>query len=158
MTRILSPTAARAILARETDEVFLACVTVSGTDLPTLRMVNNTEPVVRSGGTWHPYPFEITLPEDSDSANPTVSIKIDNIDRQVTRALKDYAGVPKCTVEVVLASSPNTVEVGPLDFAVLAVDYDALAITGTLGYEEDFLNQAVPAQTYSPSNSPGMFR
>jgi hypothetical protein len=26
-----------------------------------------------------------------------------------------------------------------------------------IGYQEDFLNQGVPAQTYTPSNSPGLF-
>lgn len=158
MSRTLSPTAAQAILARETAEVFLCCLTITGDGLDTLRAVNNTEPVVRTGGTYRPYPFQVMLPEDTDSANLTVTLKVDNIDRQVTRALREFQGVPKVTLEVILASSPNTVEIGPLEFALLATDYDSVVITATLGYEEDFLNQAVPSQTYNPTNSPGIFR
>lgn len=157
MPRTLSTAAARAILARETGEVFLACLTISGAGLDTLRAVNDTQPLVRTGGTFHPYPFEAVLPEDTDSASPTVQLRVDNVDRQVTRALRGYEGVPQVTLEIVLASSPNTVEMGPFEFSLLGVDYDALLITGRLGYEEDFLNQAVPAQTYSPTSSPGLF-
>lgn len=157
MPRTLSAAAASAILARETAEVFLACLTIEGPGLETLRAVNNTEPVVRASGTFHPYPFEAAVPEDTDSANPQVQLRVDNVDRQVVRALRDYAGVPRCTLEIILASSPDHVEVGPFRFSLLSVDYDAVVISGTLGYEEDFLNQAVPAQTYTPTNSPGLF-
>lgn len=157
MPRTLSPTAAAAILARETAEVFLVCLTISGPGLETLRAVNNTEAVVRTGGTYHPYPFEAILPEDTDTASPQVQLRVDNVDRQVTRALRDYQGIPSCRIEVVRASAPNAVEVGPYDFKILAVEYDALVISATLGYEEDILNQAVPGQTYSPTNSPGIF-
>lgn len=157
MPRPLSAAAARAIVARETAEVFLACLTISGPGLDTLRAVNDTQPLVRTAGTFHPYPFEAVLPEDTDSASPTVQLRVDNIDRQVTRALDEYQAVPQVTLEIVLASSPDTVEMGPFEFALLQVDYDALVITGTLGYEEDFLNQAAPSQSYSPTNSPGLF-
>lgn len=157
MPRELSPVAAKAILARETEEVFLVCLTISGEGLDTLRAVNNTQPIVRGLSTYHPYPFEAILPEDTDAANPTVSLRIDNVDRQVTRALREYTGIPQVRFEVVLASAPNTVEVGPFDFALTSIEYDALMITGQLGYEEDFMNQAVPAQSYTPTNSPGIF-
>lgn len=155
--RTLSAAAAEAILARETGEVFLACLTISGDGLDTMRIVNNTEQVVRIEGTFHPYPFEADLPEDTDSASPQVTVRVDNVDRQVLRALADYQGVPQCTLEVILASSPDTVEVGPFEFAVLSADFDALLISVQLGYEEDFLNQAVPADSYTPTSSPGLF-
>jgi hypothetical protein len=157
MPRQLSAAAARAIIARETAEVFLACLTISGPGLPTLRCVNDTQPLVRASGTFYPYPFEVLLPEDTDAAAPTARLRVDNIDREVTRALDEYSGVPQVTLEIVLASSPDTVEMGPFEFSILSVDYDAVVITATLGYEEDFLNQAVPAQSYTPTSSPGLF-
>jgi hypothetical protein len=157
MPRILSSAAAEAILARETGEVFLAALTISGAGLDTMRIVNNTEAVERAGGTHHPYPFQVQLPEDSDSLANGVTLTIDNCDRQVTRALREYQGVPTCTLEVILASSPDTVEVGPFEFTVLSAEYDALTISVQLGYEEDFLNQGVPSKSYTPSNSRGLF-
>jgi len=157
MPRQLSATAAEAILARETGEVFLSCLTISGDGLDTLRAVNNTEPVTRGTATFHPYPFEVELPEDTDAASNGVTLRVDNCDRQVIRALREYTGIPQCTLEVFLASSPDTVEVGPFEFSVLAFDADAMTINVQLGYEEDFLNQGVPSTSYTPSNSPGMF-
>ncbi|MGY3265795.1 DUF1833 family protein [Lysobacter sp. HA35] len=155
--RILSTAAAKAVLARETEEVFLCLLEITHPDITTIRIANNTESVVRSDGTYLPYPFEAVLPEDSDASTPQVALRIDNIDRDVTRALRNLAGVPKCKLRVVLASSPNTDEVGPYDFSILNVDYDAMVISAQIGYEEDFLNQAVPAQSYIPSTSAGLF-
>lgn len=155
--RTLSAPAARAILARETEEVFLTLLEITHPDITTIRIANNTEPVVRTDGTYNPWPFEAVIPEDSDAANTQVQLRIDNCDREVTRTLRNLSGVPKCTLRVVLASSPNTDEVGPFNFSILTVDYDAMLITATIGHDEDFLNQAVPAQSYIPSTSPGLF-
>jgi len=82
---------------------------------------------------------------------------VDNVDREVLQQIREVSGVPKVTMEVILASSPDTVEAGPFDFSLKQASYDVLAITGTLGYEDDILNQRVPAMSYTPSNSPGLF-
>lgn len=157
MPRSLSPAAARAILARETEEVFLVLLELAHPDIETVRIVNNTVAVERTEGTYQPYPFEAVLPDDTDQASPQVMLRIDNCDRQVIRKLRELAGIPKCTMRVVLASDPNRDEVGPFAFSILNVEYDALVISAAIGYEEDFLNQSVPAQRYVPSTSPGIF-
>lgn len=157
MPRALSPAAARAVLARESEEVFLVLLEISHPDIPPVRIVNNTEKVIRTEGEYLPYPFEAVLPDDTDNASPQVMLRIDNCDREVIRKLRELEGVPKCTMRVVLASSPQQDEVGPFAFSLLNVEYDALVISAAIGYEEDFLNQAVPAQSYIPSTSPGVF-
>jgi hypothetical protein len=157
MPRTLSPTAARAILARECEEVFLVLLEIEHPDIDTIRIVNNTEKVVRGVHEYIPYPFEAVLPDDTDNAAPQVQLRIDNCSREVTRALRELAGVPKCTLRVVLASDPTRDEVGPFAFSLLNIEYDAFTISAAIGYEEDFLNQAVPAQSYLPSTSPGIF-
>lgn len=157
MPRILSPQAAQAVLAQETGEVFLCCLQIYGPGLTTLYLVNNTVPITRGVTVFQPYPFEAILPDDSDSSSPTVTLRIDNVDREVTRAIREYGGIPKVRLDVVLASNPNHVEVGPFDFAITSIEYDAISITATLGYEEDFLNQQCPCVKYLPSNSAGLF-
>lgn len=67
MANQISNAAARAILARSTDKVFLACLTVSHSSIGTIRIVNNREEVVRITGTYVPYPFVPLLPEDTDA-------------------------------------------------------------------------------------------
>lgn len=157
MPRTLSPTAAASALAEQTAEVWLVCLTISGAGLDTMRVVNNNEAVVRAAGTFQPYPFEVELPEDSREWNGSVPLRIDNIDREVARLVRHYSGQPEVRLEVVLASQPDTVEMGPFDFTVLSAEIDVMALVLQLGYAEGFLNQSVPAQTFTPTNSPGLF-
>ena len=48
------------------------------------------EALTRTAGTFNPYPFEVELPEDTDSASPQVTLRVDNVDREVTRLLAEY--------------------------------------------------------------------
>lgn len=157
MARTLSAAAARAIISRSTEEVFLCLLEITHPDIETVRIVNNTEKVVRLDGEYVPWPFEAVLPDDTDTASPQVQLRIDNCDREVVRKLRELSGVPKCALRIVLASNPNHDEVGPFGFSILSAEYDAMVISVMLGYEEDFLNQAVPAQSYIPATSPGIF-
>ena len=156
MTQV-SINAMHAMFAQQTGEVFLVCLTITHPSITTQRLVNNTQPVVRSAGTYQPYPMQLSLPAQLDDQLPTVDIVVDNVDREVLQQIREVSGVPKVTMEVILASSPDTVEAGPFDFSLKQASYDVLAITGTLGYEDDILNQRVPAMSYTPSNSPGLF-
>lgn len=153
----VSINAMRAMFAQETGEVFLVCLTITHPDITTQRLVNNSQPIARTAGTYTPCPMQLTLPPQRDDQLPQVNIIIDNIDREVLRQIRTVSGVPQVAMEVILASSPDTVEVGPLDFTLLSTTYDVLAITGVLGYEQDILNQRVPAADYTPTNSPGLF-
>lgn len=157
MTSQVSINAMRAMFAQETGEVFLVCLTITHPDITTLRLVNNAAAVARSAGTYQPYPMQLMLPAQRDDQLPQVDIVIDNVDREVLRQIRTLSGVPKVTMEVILASSPDTVEAGPFDFVLKHAGYDVLAITGTLGYEDDILNQQVPSMQYTPSNSHGLF-
>ena len=155
MPRPLTPTQARAILAQETAEVFLPCLKIEAGD--TFRIVNNTEAIVRADGEYQPYPFNPQFPDDDDEQGSGVTITVDNIERDVSRMLRDYQGVPKATLELITADEPDSPVLGPCEFSILAADVDVMQVSLTLGHEEDFLNQRVPAQTYNPSNSQGLF-
>lgn len=158
MPRVLSAAAARSILAEDTAETWLCLLTITHPDLQTIRIVNNTEPVAWGSAVWQPYPFEASFPDDTDDATPNVSLRIDNVDRDITRKIKELQGQrPQVRLEAVLASQPSVVEMGPFSFSVLQVDFDIMELGVQIGYQEDFLNQGVPAQTYTPSNSPGLF-
>ena len=155
MPRPLTPTQSRAILAQETAEVFLPCLKIEAGD--TFRIVNNTEAIVRADGEYQPYPFNPQFPDDDDEQGSGVTITVDNIERDVSRMLRDYQGVPKATLELITADEPDSPVLGPCEFSILAADVDVMQVSLTLGHEEDFLNQRVPAQTYNPSNSKGLF-
>jgi len=159
MPRILSPVAAQAILARETAVVFLSSMRITHADLPeTIRIVNNTEPVIRADGEYIPWAFEAPLPDDNEQPASYIDVTIDNVDRRVSRMIRDLGGEPpQAVIEVFTAQAPDVVERGPFAFSVLGSELDVMTIRLSLGYEEDFLNQGVPAQSYTPSNSPGLW-
>lgn len=155
MPRELTPAQARAILAKDTAEVFLPCLKIEAGE--TFRIVNNTEVLAKADGEYQPYPFEPQFPDDSDEKGGSVSVRIDNVERDVTRLLRDASGVPTAVLELVTASEPDKPILGPCEFSVLSAEADVMQITLQLGHEEDYNNQRVPAQNYSPTNSQGLY-
>lgn len=156
--RAVSLPALRAMMAQDTAEVFIPCLTIAHPDLDApILLAYNTEPVVRTAGTFLPYPFQINLPPQSDEETATVQLTVDNTDLAVNEKLRTLQGRPEVTLEVVLASSPNVVEAGPFPMQLQGIVADAGSIQGTLGQEDDIFSQQVPGVLYLPTNSPGLF-
>lgn len=153
----LSVTALQAALAQQTEQVFLACLTIEHDDLAdAIRVVNNNEAVERTGGTYLAFPFEAVLPDDQGDQLPQLQIRIDNVSREVMAAIRALETPPTITLEIILASSPNTVESGPFELSVLEIGYDVTTIQATCGYE-DMLNEPFPRDTFNPKNFPALF-
>lgn len=158
MPRILSPAAAQAVLALDTDKVLVSALTITHPELETIRIVNDSVASNRAGGTYIPWAFEPIFPDDNETANPSASLTVDNVDLEIANKIRSLSGdPPKCTLEAFLADQPDQVELGPFDFSILEGNIDLTTLELRLGYEEDFLNQAFPAQSYIPSTSPGLF-
>ena len=158
--RRVSPVALRAMLAQETEEVFLGALTITHPSFAApYRLVCDQMPLNRASGTFEPFAFQITLPSEQDDQVPQVTLTIDNVDNQILASIRNLppGARPQVMLEVVLASQPDTVECGPYEYALLSVDYDVSQISGTLGYEDDLLNTSIPGDTYTPTNSPGLF-
>ncbi len=157
--RHVSQRALQAMLSQETGEVFLVCLTISH---PTLQspflLVNDYNPLVRTAGTFQPFAFDVSLPAEQEDQLPQVAMTIDNIDNQILQAIRNIPGQrPSVVMELVLAATPNAVEAGPFNFSILSIDYNDATIQGTIGFEDDLLNTAFPADTYTPTNSKGLF-
>lgn len=145
-------------MAQDTAEVFVPLLKIEHASLASpILLAYNTEPVVRTEGTYLPYPFQINLPDDDDSETPEVSLTVSNTDLEVSNAVLALVGQPDITFMVVLASSPNTIEAGPFPMKLATASITTDAITSTLGQEQDIFTQQVPGRSYLPSNSPGMF-
>lgn len=156
--RQLSQAALQALLAQDTAEVFIPILKITHPDLTApILLAYNTETVHRADGDYLPYPFQINIPESSDNEAPTVNLTVDNTDLSVNDAIRSLVGMPTVEFSVVLASSPDTVEIGPYEMSLQNAQANAQTITGTLGFEQDMFSQSVPAQTYIPTNSPGLF-
>ena len=119
--RTLSAAARAALFAGETEQIFLCLLVIEevGLDGP-LRFVNNTESIFsRAHGEATPqeylaWPFRLMLPDERDDQPLGPRIEIDNVDPRIMAAVRPLASPPYLTVYIVLASTPDLVEAGPV--------------------------------------------
>lgn len=152
MPRPTSVAFAQAAAAQQTGEVLVILLTLDADSLPAPIRVNSAgASLISRGNTFLRFPFEITMPKETDEAPPSVTLRICNVDRQIVEAVRTTQGAITVTVEIVLASSLDTVECGPLDFTLRDVNYDSFVVEGELAYE-DILNEPCPAHQYTNTN------
>jgi hypothetical protein len=58
--------------------------------------------------------------------------------------------------ELVLASDPDAVEVGPFSYDVKSVNYNVQYVTMNLEFR-DVMNDEFPGLSFTPENTPGLF-
>lgn len=157
MSRTLSSGAVRALTAHETEEVFLTLLTIRHIDLDSpIRIVANNQDIVSRGDSYLALGFEITLPQDDGETIPQVQLSIDNVDREITETIRSLTSSPSITLEVIMASSPDAVELVIYDMMLDSVTYDDTTITGSL-VVEDILNQSFPSSVIDPQQYKGLF-
>jgi hypothetical protein len=108
------------------------------------------------GNTYIAFPFQINFPASSKDQPPKMQLAIDNVDRQIVQTIREIQSAPTITTEVVLASTPDTVEVSLPDFILLNANYDRLTVQGDLVIEM-LEREPFPAHTYEPATFPALF-
>lgn len=145
-------------MAAESGTAAVLLLTIMHPQLATaIRVTSAGTDVISRGETFQQFPFDITFPRASDEAPPTVQLTICGVDRSIIQAVRTLTG-DRARVALELVHSPDldTVEIGPLEFDLLDVTYDALVVSGTLGYE-DLLNERFPKDIFGPTTTPGIF-
>jgi len=143
MSRTISPTAVTAGMTPETSEVFLTLIEIDHTSLSSpIRVVDNNEDIVSNGNTYSGAAFLFTLPSQADDKLSPAKLTIDNVDRRIVEAVRTINSPADMTVSIILASDPDTIEVGPYDFKLKNVSYDAQQVTGDLLYLQYLDNTA----------------
>ncbi len=152
----LSQGALQAVLSSATEKVFLECITISHSEITTVRLVNDTFDLVRSSGTYQRFPFQVTAATQNSESPPSINITADAVDQTVVVALRQLAGSRErasIKYEVVLADTPDTVEFGPVDFEFDSLNGNsATQVKVTASYLRGALNDAFPALQFAPSN------
>jgi len=157
MSRSLSSSFLEALYSERTNEVFLVLLSIAHADLvETIRVVNNTENITSSGVEYTAFPFTLSLPDDIEDQLPAVTLSIDNVDRSIVEAVRTINSPATVSLSVVLASDPDTVEIGPITLTMRQVEYDQLTVSGTL-QPADLLSEPFPQGRFSPNRYPGLF-
>jgi hypothetical protein len=141
----------------ETDEVFLILLEINEATLPApIRYVHNEEDIVSRGNTYYASFFNLELPTEKADSIDSARITVGNVDQTIIEAARTAIGRPTMTVEIVLASDPDSVEVGPFNFELQSVEYDAQTISGVLAYD-DVVEVRSPMHTRTPWFFPDLF-
>lgn len=156
MVRTLSGTAIASQNAEATEEVWLVLLTLEHDDLAEpLRVVNNIESIVSNGETYVGLPFRIVLPEDSENGPGEARLQIDNVDKLIVETLRTLQSPPTMSIQVVLASQPDTVEYLLTNMTLRDASYDDAVVEGVLRFE-DLTVEAV-SETITPERFPALF-
>lgn len=155
MPRTLSAAAVASLNAQESGEVWLVLLTISNPGITTIRVVNNTEDIVSRGNTYQAFPFEIELPGQDPDTPASARLRIDNVDKRIVEAVRSITTPPQVTIEVVLASQPDTVEIAYSNLTLRSAEYDVDSVRGELTFESIFSEPVT--LTITPNRFPGLF-
>ncbi len=147
--------------AQETKEVLLALVTITHDSIVggPLRFVQDLQDLTSNGNVYTAFPFQVTLPSDSDDGVLQIKLVIDNIDRQIAQTIRTIppSSPPVVKIDLVIASQPDTIEMSMPDLTLRNVTGDAFQIEGELRIDEEDL-VPFPEGAFTPQDFPGIFK
>ena len=156
MSRSVSNTFKSTAFGSQTDEAYLVLLTIDHEDLDDpLYVTSNGIAVISGGNTFLPYPFTLTLPDDTERPFSRGRLTIDAVS-QTWLAIRWFNTPVSITIQVVLASDPDTVEVEFPDFELTELSYNEQTISGSLSIES-FTEEPFPGDAFIPSFFPGLF-
>lgn len=159
MPRSISEAALAAINAETTDEVFLVFAVIDHSTLSDpLRFVSGSDVAVTSDSVeYTPAPFGVAFPADGTDRLPRVTLTVPAVDSMVMEALTSIIDPPSCSLSMVLASDPDTVEFGPFDMLIQQARDELTRTVIELGYE-DILNRPLIDYGYTPTIAPALHK
>jgi hypothetical protein len=112
--------------------------------------------VVSNGENYIFLPMEITLPSDEEGAAPRAQLTLHDVTQEAMPLVRSVSSAPEVTLQAVLASAPDSVEMSVGGLTLTGIHYTRDAITGTLSADNLAL-EPFPADTFVPSCFPGLF-
>ncbi|HWO99206.1 MAG TPA: DUF1833 family protein [Methylococcus sp.] len=157
--RTLTLQGLQSLLAQETDSSWHCAITIAAPSMTTARFIQNTVDVVYGANTYFASAFELVLAQDSEESVPQVTIRVDNVGREIIAGIRQATTAPDIDLEIfrIDGASVVTREIGPVRYNLLSVRADALVIEGNLGYLTDFLNEAATKDRFTPSIAKALF-
>ena len=153
----LSPELLAQIYKQESEDPFLTLLTLDHTTFPSpIRFVNNSESIISRGETYLPFPMTITLPKDDGESTREFAIEFDNVGLDLIDELRTVTDYIDVTLEMVLASIPDAVQISFQELKIQSVSYTKTRVSARL-FLDNFLNTQISSERYTPSNFPGIF-
>jgi len=163
-----STTFKEAAYAQETDEVFIALLTIYGDELAE-PIYLSSDPYERlpalgddiygctsNGIDFVFLPFDISLPRDDSSGTVSAKLAIDNVDRKIIDAIRSIKKSVIVKIQCVLSNDVDFIELEYDNFRLSNVNYDAMKIEADLTFDYWGL-EPFPSGRFNPSGFPGLF-
>lgn len=112
--------------------------------------------IISRGNNFYFLPMSITLPSEEPNSAPRCSITLDDVTKQVIPIIRQINGPPRVKIELVLNSTPNTVEASFDKFYLSSISYNANQVTAELSMI-DYAMEPFPAYSFTPKYFPGLF-
>lgn len=167
MSRSISSTFQAALNAAATSEAVITLLTIDHDDLdepmrfcdqPTGRLTETplTYGLVSNGETYSHIPFVFQPPQDADGVPPQCKVIIDNIHRNIVEIARSTTERATVSIDYVLASDVDSVEISLPNFKATAADIEDGAVILTLVFD-DLAGEAFPGRVFDPAGFPGLF-
>ena len=101
-------------------------------------------------------PMQVSLPSEDEAQAPRCSIVLNDVTRYITPIIRTITAPPRIKLELVLAKSPDIVEVSFSDFYINNFSYNAQSVTADLAMI-DYEREPFPMHSFTPRYFPGMF-
>ena len=145
-------------------EVWLVLLTIQHPDLSgPIYIANNNEDVTSSAqkdGDGNPVtfigiPFELSLPGEDGEQPGIAQVTIPNVTQEVVNVVRTIELPPVVTIQVVLASQPDLIEIDYTGLTMRQCNWDADVIRGSLQFE--IITIEPVALLITPERFPGLF-
>lgn len=101
-------------------------------------------------------PMEITLPTEQEAQAPSCSITLHDVTRYIMPIIRTLNGPPSVKLELVLSTTPDTVEASFSEFYLTGITYNADSVSASLQMI-DYSREGMPKDSFTPALFPGMF-
>jgi len=166
MSRSLSSNFIASANSRTVSEIYIVLITFEHADLAApLRFASDNKDELPTAGVRgilsnsNEYifcPFRAVFPAETDQGISAAKLEVDNVDRSAVQAIRSVSSAITVTMQVVLASDPDTVETTVTNLKLKNTKYNALIVSGDIAIKY-FEDEPCPALRFTPSQFPGIF-
>ena len=157
--RTLSAAMNAAIFSESSSEVILQLVAISHPLISTIYLCDDLAAHTSNGIVYEPENFTVQLPDDGADGIPNGLLTIQSVDRSYIESLSLALTAEAATVtySLVLASTPDTVEVGPEVYKIRSLVFDDYNLSAGLSIDLPG-DEPFPGIVFDPKNNPGLFK
>ena len=146
-----------AVYRNNTERVFIVLLEIAHADLADpIRWTSDGSETSAFGDTFIPFPFQLSLPEETESGWTGSRLQIQNVHRDLVEALRTITTAPTCKIWVVTDDDPDVIEAGPFTMRLKNVGYDAQTLEGEfIGPSQE--HEPFPGHSYDIESYPGLY-